>query len=186
MSLSKHTRTDMTRLKSSNFRSTYKTSRKKHPMHLYPCKCGNFIVNKTINKTTSFYCQTKCPLDRQTINRTGLSERLGKKLGRYFFEFNRKDMKVNLLRAIFACQQPLSFYLWSVPKMHDLVHELCTVLKNASRTEDGVFLHDTRYLLLFRYCIGKNGNKSILTPTRRRFWFPRKNTMVRKFPLRKC
>lgn len=80
-------------------------------MHLYPCKCGNFIVNKTINKTTSFYCQTKCPLDRQTINRTGLSERLGKKLGRYFFEFNRKDMKVNLLRAIFACQQPLSFYL---------------------------------------------------------------------------
>ena len=176
----------MTRLKSSNFRSTYKTSRKKHPMHLYPCKCGNFIVNKTINKTTSFYCQTKCPLDRQTINRTGLSERLGKKLGRYFFEFNRKDMKVNLLRAIFACQQPLSFYLQSVPKMHDLVHELCTVLKNASRTDYRVFLHDTRYLLLFRYFIGKNGNKSILTPTRRRFWFPRKNTMVRKFPLRKC
>ena len=155
-------------------------------MHLNPCKCGNFIVNKTINKTTSFYCQTKCPLNKQTINRTGLSERLGKKLGRYFFEFNRKDMKVNLLRAIFACQQPLSFYLQSVPKMHDLVHELCTVLKNASRTEDRVFLHDTRYLLLFRYFIGKNGNKSILTPTRRRFWFPRKNTMVRKFPLRKC
>ena len=80
-------------------------------MHPYPSKCGNFIVNKTINETTSFYCQTKCPLNRQTINHTRLSERLGKKIGRYVFEFNRKGMKVNFLWAIFARQQPLSFYL---------------------------------------------------------------------------
>ena len=187
LSLSELTRTDVTRLKSSNLRSTYKTSRKKHPMHLNSCKCGHFIVNKTINKTTSFCCQTKCPLNKQTLNRTGLSERLGKKLGPYFFQFNRKDMNVNFLWAIFARQQPLSFYLQSVPKMHDLAHELCTVLKNASKTEDRVFLHDTRYLFLFCHFIGKNGNKSILTPPRRRFWFPRKNTMVRNcFPLRKC
>ena len=49
--------------------------------------------------------------------------------------------------------------------MPDLVHELCTVLKNASKAEDRVFLHDTGYLFLFRHFKGKTGNKSNLIPT---------------------
>lgn len=144
----------MLKVTTSNFRSTYKTSRKKYWCIFTPASLL-YLWTKRLIKQLLFIVKQSAHLTDGRLNNTRLSERLGKNLGRYFFEFNQKDMKVNLLWATFARQQLLSFYMKSVLKMHDIVHELCTMLKNASKTEDCVFLHDTRYLFLFRHFIGK-------------------------------